>query len=126
VSLREDGEDAGGVFFDGTSVACVYLKGVGKTEAQVQDADVVEGARAVGIGLDSPGMSDIGLVEGILVDRAFLDDRAHQALEISTVEELEEAGWDIPQQLPALLAAVAIARSRDVSPALIAGVLSLP
>ena len=126
VSLREEGEDTGGVFFDGTSVACVYRKGVGPTEAQVQDADVVEGARAIGIGLDSPGMSDIGLVEGILVDRAFLDDRVHQALEISTVEELEEAGWDIPQQLPALLAAVAIARSRDVSPALIAGVLSLP
>lgn len=126
VSLEEDGDDASGVFFDGTSQACVYRKSVGPTEAQVQDADVIEGARAIGIGLDSPGMSDIGVVEGIIVDRAFLEDRAHQALEISTVEELTEAGWELPRQLPALLAAIAIARSRDVSPALIAGVLSLP
>jgi len=126
VSLQAEGEGSSGVFFDGTTRACVYRKGVGPTEAQVQDADVVEGARAIGIGLDSPGMSDIGLVEGIIVDRAFLDDRAHQALEVSTLEEVREAGWDVPGQLPALLAAVAITRSRDVSPALIAGVLSLP
>lgn len=126
VSLQKEGDDESGVFFDGTSQACVYRKSVGPTEAQVQDADVVEGARAIGIGLDSPGMSDIGVVEGIIVDRAFLEDRAHQALEISTVEELIEAGWELPRQLPALLAAIAIARSRDVSPALIAGVLSLP
>jgi UDP-N-acetylmuramoylalanine--D-glutamate ligase len=126
VSLQAEGEDTSGVFFDGTARACVYRKGVGPTESQVHDADVVEGARAIGIGLDSPGMSDIGLVEGIIVDRAFLDDRAHQALEISTLEEIQEAGWDVPRQLPSLLAAIAITRSRDVSPALIAGVLSLP
>ncbi len=126
VSLDAEGEETGGVFFDGTNQACVYRKGVGPTEAQVQDAEVVEGARAIGLGLDSPGMSDIGLVEGIIVDRAFLDDRAHQALEISTLEELQEAGWQVPEQLPALLAAIAITRSRDVEPALIAGVLSLP
>lgn len=126
VSLQAEGENTIGVFFDGTTRACVYRKGVGPTEGQVQDADVVEGARAIGIGLDSPGMSDIGLVEGIIVDRAFLDDRAHQALEISTLEEIQEAGWDVPRHLPALLAAIAITRSRDVSPALIAGVLSLP
>jgi UDP-N-acetylmuramoylalanine--D-glutamate ligase len=71
-------------------------------------------------------MSDLGLVEGILCDRAFLEDREHQALEISTTEELEEAGWVIPDDLPTILAAVAIARSYDVSPALIAGVVTLP
>ncbi len=126
VSLETEGTDDSGVFFDGTTQACVYRKGIGPTEAQVHDADVVEGARAIGLGLDSPGMSDIGLVEGIIVDRAFLDDRAHQALEISTLEEVREAGWQVPEQLPALLAAIAITRSKDVAPALIAGVLSLP
>ena len=126
VSLEEEGDESGGVFFDGTVHACVYRKDVGPTEAQVQDAEVVDGARAVGLGLDSPGMSDIGLVEGIIVDRAFLDDRAHQALEISTLEEIQEAGWQVPQQLPSLLGAIAITRSRDIAPALIAGVLSLP
>jgi UDP-N-acetylmuramoylalanine--D-glutamate ligase len=92
----------------------------------VKDADVLEGARAIGVGLDSPGMSDLGLVEGILCDRAFLEDRAHQAFEISTTEELQEAGWVIPDDLPAVLAAIAIARSFDVTPALIAGVVTLP
>lgn len=126
VSLETEGVGGSGVFFDGTTQACVYRKAVGPTEAQVHDAEVVEGARAIGLGLDSPGMSDIGLVEGIIVDRAFLDDRAHQALEISTLEEVREAGWQIPEQLPALFAAIAMTRSRDVAPALIAGVLSLP
>ena len=126
VSLETEGTGDSGVFFDGTTQACVYRKAVGPSEAQVQDADVVEGARAIGIGLDSPGMSDIGLVEGIIVDRAFLDDRANQALEISTLDELREAGWRVPEQLPALLAAIAMTRSQDVAPALIAGVLSLP
>ena len=126
VSWGEGSPAESGVFFDGTTLACVYRKGLGPSESQVADADVVEGARAIGIGLDSPGMSDIGVVEGIIVDRAFLEDRANQALEISTVDELAEAGWDIPGDIPAILAAVAIARSRDVEPALIAGVLSLP
>ncbi len=126
VSLGDGGEDPSGTRFDATTNACVYRRSVGPTEEMVKDADVVEGARAIGIGLDSPGMSDLGLVEGILCDRAFLEDRAHQALEISTTEELQEAGWVIPDDLPAVLAAIAIARSYDVPPALIAGVVTLP
>jgi UDP-N-acetylmuramoylalanine--D-glutamate ligase len=126
VSIDSDDTATGGTRYDGTTLACVYRRGVGDTEAMVLDAEVIEGARAIGIGLDSPGMSDVGLVEGILCDRAFLDDRANQALEISTVEELREAGWSIPEELPEILAAIAIARAFDVSPPLIAGVLSLP
>jgi UDP-N-acetylmuramoylalanine--D-glutamate ligase len=126
VSIGDEGGDSSGARFDATTMACVYRRSVGPTEAMVKDADVLDGARAIGVGLDAPGMSDIGLVEGILCDRAFLEDRAHQALEISTTEELHEAGWVIPDDLPAILAAVAIARSREVPPALIAGVLTLP
>lgn len=126
VMVDEHAPDWAGVLYEGTSMACVYRKGLGPTEGFVESADVVEGARAIGVGLDSPGMSDLGLVEGIVCDRAFLEDRRNQALEISTVEELEEAGWDVPAAMPAILAAVAIARAHDVSPALIAGVLSLP
>lgn len=114
------------VVYEGTRSACVYRRGAGESESFVENADVVEGARAIGVGLDSPGMSDLGVVEGIVCDRAFLEDRRNQALEISTVEELEEAGWDVPAAMPAILAAVAIARAYDVSPALIAGVVSLP
>jgi UDP-N-acetylmuramoylalanine--D-glutamate ligase len=126
VSLEAGDGATEGTRFDGTTLACVYRRGVGQTEALVQDADVVEGARAIGIGMDSPGMSDVGIVEGIVCDRAFLDERAHQALEISTLEELAEAGWSIPEDVPMILAAIAIARAVDVPPAVIAGVLSLP
>ena len=126
VSLGDGAEDPTGTRFDATTNACIYRRSVGPTEDMVKDADVLEGARAIGVGLDSPGMSDLGLVEGILCDRAFLEDRAHQAFEISTTEELQEAGWAIPDDLPAVLAAIAIARSFDVPPALIAGVVTLP
>jgi UDP-N-acetylmuramoylalanine--D-glutamate ligase len=126
VSLGDGAEDPTGTRFDATTNACIYRRSVGPTEDMVKDADVHEGARAIGVGLDSPGMSDLGLVEGILCDRAFLEDRAHQAFEISTTEELQEAGWAIPDDLPAVLAAIAIARSFDVPPALIAGVVTLP
>jgi UDP-N-acetylmuramoylalanine--D-glutamate ligase len=112
--------------YEGTRSACVYWRGGGPTESFVEQADVVEGARAIGLGAGSPGMSEIGLVEGIICDRAFLEDRAHQALEISTLEELAEAGRDVVADLPVIFGAIAIARALDVSPALIAGVLSLP
>lgn len=126
VCVEEAGESSVGTRFDGTTEACVYRRGVGATESMVLDADVLEGARAVGVGLDAPGMSDLGVVEGIVCDRAFLEDRANHALEVSTIEELQEAGWSIPDDLPSILAAIAIARSRGVAPPLIAGVLSLP
>jgi UDP-N-acetylmuramoylalanine--D-glutamate ligase len=126
VCVDEDIASDAGVLYDGTRLACVYWRGTGVSESLVEAADVVEGARAIGVGVGSPGMSEVGLVEGIVCDRAFLDDRKNQALEISTIEELQEAGWDLPAQLPAVFAAIAIARALDVSPALIAGVVSLP
>jgi UDP-N-acetylmuramoylalanine--D-glutamate ligase len=78
------------------------------------------------VGFDSPEKSDLGLVEGIIVDRAFLEDRANHALEVSTLDELAEAGWTIPEDLPVVVGAVAVARAFDVPPAVIAGVLTLP
>lgn len=126
VCVETDIDESAAGFYDGATLACIYWRGSGLTESLVEDADVVEGARAIGVGLGSPGMSDVGLVEDILVDRAFLDDRKNQALEISTVEELREAGWTLPDDFPIILGAIAIARALDVSPALIAGVISLP
>ena len=126
VCVEHTGEISSGARFDGTSVACIYWRGAGATESMVVDADVCEGARAVGVGTDAPGMSDLGVVEGIVCDRAFLEDRANQALEVSTLEELSEAGWALPEDLPIVLAAIAIARSEGVPPPLIAGVVSLP
>ena len=66
-----------------------------------------------------PGPSDLGVVDGILVDRAFLDDRRTSALELTTVAELAEQGLAAPHVVANILAAAALARSLEVSPAAI-------
>lgn len=101
--------------FENTQVACVYNKADRYTEKMVEDADVQEGARAIGFDLGAPGRSDFGVVDGILCDRAFLDDRHTTALEISTITELEDRGLGAPHIVANVLAASALARSFGVS-----------
>lgn len=100
--------------FEGTQVACVYNKADRQTERMVENADVQEGARAIGFDLGAPGRSDFGIVDGILCDRAFLDERHNTALEITTVSELEERGLGSPHIVANVLAASALARSFGV------------
>lgn len=109
--------DAKAHVYDNTRVACVYNKADSATRTMVEDADVVEGARAIGFDLGVPGPSDLGVVDGILVDRAFLEDRRTSALELTTVAELRELGLSAPHVAANILAAAALARSLDVSPA---------
>ncbi|QKJ19667.1 UDP-N-acetylmuramoyl-L-alanine--D-glutamate ligase [Microbacterium hominis] len=105
--------------YDNTRVACVYNKSDLATREMVEDADVVEGARAIGFDLGVPGPSDLGVVDGILVDRAFLEDRRTSALELTTVDELAERGLAAPHIAANILAASALARSLEVPPAAI-------
>ncbi|WP_127475464.1 UDP-N-acetylmuramoyl-L-alanine--D-glutamate ligase [Microbacterium sulfonylureivorans] len=109
--------DAKAHVYDNTRVACVYNKADAATRAMVEDAEVVEGARAIGFDLGVPGPSDLGVVDGILVDRAFLDDRRTSALELTTVAELAELGLSAPHIAANILAAAALARSLGVTPA---------
>lgn len=111
--------DAKAHVYDRTRVACVYNKADVATRRMVEDADVVEGARAIGFDLGVPGPSDLGVVDGILVDRAFLEDRRTSALELTTVAELAELGLAAPHVVANILAAAALARSLDVPPAAI-------
>ncbi|WP_193596327.1 UDP-N-acetylmuramoyl-L-alanine--D-glutamate ligase [Microbacterium sp. YJN-G] len=111
--------DAKAVVYRHTRVACVYNKSDAATMRMVEEADVVEGARAIGFDLGTPGPSDLGVVDGILVDRAFHDDRRHSALELTTVAELRAAGLAAPHIVQNILAAAALARSLGVAPAAI-------
>lgn len=115
--------DAKAHVYDHTQVACIYNKADLATRTMVEDADVVEGARAVGYDLGVPGPSDLGVVEGLLVDRAFHDDRHHSAIELSTVTELAAAGLGAPHMVANILAAAALARSLGVAPEAIHGAL---
>jgi len=110
--------------YDNTQVACVYNKADANTLRMVEEADVVEGARAIGFGLGVPGPSDFGIVDGILCDRAFLDDRRNSAIELTTLDELQEAGLSAPHVVANILAASALARSWGVEPQVIRDVLT--
>ncbi len=81
------------------------------TEKMVQDADVVEGARAVGFTLGIPGLSMLGVVEDFLVDRAFVEERQTHAQELCSVDDIQP---NAPHNVANALAAAALARSYGV------------
>ncbi len=111
---------AKGRVYRGTEVACVYNVEDPATLRLVEDADVQEGCRAVGFTLGVPGRSELGVVEDVLADRAFIAERRTSAAELGTLEDLG-AGPDAPPPAPHLvanaLAAAALARAHGVPPA---------
>ena len=115
--------DAKAIVYANTRIACVYNKADAATREMVEEAEVIEGCRAIGFDLGVPGPSDLGVVDGILVDRAFLAERATSALELTTVADLAAHGLAAPHVVANVLAASALARSLDVAPAAIATAL---
>jgi UDP-N-acetylmuramoylalanine--D-glutamate ligase len=111
--------DAKAKVYANTRVACVFNQGDLATREMVEDAEVQDGARAIGFGLGMPGPSDLGLVEDILVDRAFLEERRDSALELCTLDDLSASGLGTPHGIANTLAAAALARAADVAPAAI-------
>lgn len=101
-----------GRVFQGTHRTIVYNHDDQVTESLAEAADVVEGCRAVGITLGVPARSMFGVVDGVIVDRAFVADRATAAVEICQVDELALQGSHNVQNL---LASAALARSFGVS-----------
>ena len=103
-----------GRIYEGNQVACVYNCADPATESLVRQADVEEGCRAIGFTLGSPGPSELGVVDGILVDRAFVEDRHRQAQELAEVTDVRPAA---PHNIANALAAAALARAYGVPPA---------
>jgi len=106
---------AKGKVYQNTRVACVYNLADDATRRMVEEADVVDGCRAIGFGLGAPGPSDVGVVDGIIVDRAFHDDRRNSALELTTHGELAAAGLAAPHSVANVLAASALVRAYGVA-----------
>ena len=103
--------------------ACVYDAADPRLERLVADADVVEGARAVGVTRGGPGPGQLGVVDGILVDRAFHapfdhPERRLHAAELATLDDLAHlagpTGVVAPHVVANALAAAALARARGV------------
>ncbi|WP_201847047.1 UDP-N-acetylmuramoyl-L-alanine--D-glutamate ligase [Myceligenerans indicum] len=111
-----------GRIYERAQVACVYNKADRHTEDLVRAADVADGARAVGFVAGIPGPGDVGLVEDVLVDRAFhlaADDpaRGGGAAELATLADLEHLSGGVtpPAHVVAnALAAAALARAHGV------------
>ena len=104
--------------YENTVRACVYPAADRTVEAMVENADVVEGARAIGLTLGAPTVSQFGIVEGLLVDRAFVDDRHRHAIALAHISDLAGAYGDHPSPavLSDALAAAALARAYGVEP----------
>ncbi|MGW7417139.1 UDP-N-acetylmuramoyl-L-alanine--D-glutamate ligase [Streptomyces sp. NPDC054863] len=103
-----------GRIYEGNEVACVYNVADPATEHLVVEADVTEGCRAIGFTLGAPGPSQLGIVDGILVDRAFVVNRQKNAQELAEVSDVTPAA---PHNLANALAAAALARAYGVKPA---------
>ncbi|WP_232110105.1 UDP-N-acetylmuramoyl-L-alanine--D-glutamate ligase [Streptomyces buecherae] len=112
-SMEAYAADKGRVY-EGNQVACVYNVADPATEELVRAADVAEGCRAIGFTLGTPGPSQLGLVDDILVDRAFVADRQRQAQELAEVSDLASPA---PHNIANALAAAALARAYGVPPA---------
>jgi UDP-N-acetylmuramoylalanine--D-glutamate ligase len=100
--------DAKAKIYTGVQASCVYNVADPATEQMVEQADVVEGARAIGFTLGIPDLSMLGIVDGLLVDRAFVAQRRNSALELASITDVTPA---VPHNLANALAAAALARS---------------
>jgi UDP-N-acetylmuramoylalanine--D-glutamate ligase len=102
---------AKGRIYQNCQIACVYNVSDKETERLVEEAEVAEGCRAIGFTLGAPGRSMLGVVDGILADRAFIEDRATTAAELGTIYDVEPHA---PHNIANALAAAALARAYGV------------
>jgi UDP-N-acetylmuramoylalanine--D-glutamate ligase len=115
-SMKEYAADKGRIYAHAQR-ACVYNVADPLTEELVRAADVVEGARAIGFTLGLPGVGMVGVVEDILADRAFVEERETSAGELCTLDDLTAPGLPgpAPHTVENALAAAALARAHGVS-----------
>jgi len=115
-----------GRVYERAQIACVYNCADPRTERLVRDADVRDGAGAVGFTLGAPAVGQIGLVEDVLVDRAFTPQRRTHGAEIAVLGDLAHLGsadaadpltGSVPSHVVAdALAAAALALAHGVAP----------
>ncbi|WP_067438474.1 UDP-N-acetylmuramoyl-L-alanine--D-glutamate ligase [Nocardioides jensenii] len=101
-----------GRIFEHAQRACIYNVAEPITEELVREADVQEGARAIGFTLGMPAVGMLGIVEDMLVDRAFIEQRESSAAELCTIADLASPA---PHFVADALAAAALARAHGVS-----------
>jgi len=98
--------------YERTSAAIVYSVLDPLTEQLAHEADVQDGCRGIGVTLGIPDVGMLGVVDGVLVDRAFVAQRQTHAAELAEVSDLAVAG---PHNVLDALTAAALARAYGVS-----------
>lgn len=100
--------------YENTQIACVFNANQEEIVRMVEEANVVEGARAIGFWADTPSLSMLGVVDGLLVDRAFLSNRQNEALELASLQDT--GALPTKHTVENALAAAALARAAGISP----------
>ncbi len=97
--------------YERTQEAVVYNVQDEVTLRMVEEADVIEGCRAIGFTLGTPAPSMVGVVDDLMVDRAFIEDRAVSAQELASVHDVKPFA---PHNVANALAAASLARAFGV------------
>ena len=113
---------AKGKIYNNTKVCCVYNAGDKSTSELLQAAVNTDSAQAVGFTVNTPAPNEIGWVEDILVDRAFVDDPS-VALELASLSDLNSSIVLSPHLMSNIAAAASLARAAGVQPSEIATAL---
>jgi UDP-N-acetylmuramoylalanine--D-glutamate ligase len=103
--------DAKAKVYERCQVAAIFNVADAETIRMVEQAEVVDGCRAVGFSTAIPDISMLGVVEEFLVDRAFLENRREAALELAEVSDLATPAL---HNISNALAASALARAHGV------------
>ena len=111
-----------GKIYNNTSVCCVYNVADTLTYQLMESSSNSSTAQAVGFTVNTPAPNEIGWVEDLLVDRAFIDDPS-VAEELATLEDLKHIALVSPHLISNIAAAAAIARAAGVQPEEIASAL---
>lgn len=98
--------------YDRCQVAAVYNRQDERTRTMVADAQLGPDCRTVGFTLGTPAPGELGVVEDLLVDRAFVADPTQTAVEIAAVGDVRPAA---PHNVANALAAAALARAYGVT-----------
>lgn len=102
--------------FENAEAACIYNTTDGHTQKLLEDAEVQDGARAIGFGIGFPGPSNLGYVEDVLVDNAFSPMRKSKVIEaLATIEQISKIGVVTKHLLQNVAAAAGLTRAYGVS-----------
>ena len=109
--------DAKARVYERTRIACIYSTADPATRTMVEQADVAEGARAIGTRVGAPAVGELGLVEDVLCDRAFGQARRTHAEPLAVLADLAHLspGGEVARHVVSnALSAAALARAAGV------------